>query len=561
MKNNLSINSILNVFDFPIIVCDSFGRISFTNNYFKEYFLKNNFNITHISEINIFENFKDILSMKKDIEIEYKGQIFKVSNHNINDNIIITFESCDYNQIYNIYKKIINTINESVAVCDLEGNLIVFNDANERFENLLKRNVLGKNITDLYDLDKKNSLLFKTMNSGKPLLNQHQIYTTFSGNRIDVMVDTYPLYEGKKIIGAVSIMRDYTKIKELSSKILDLQDELIGRKKTNNQSKPLNAKYHFEDIVGNSPILLKTIELSKKAATSDSPILIYGETGTGKELFAQSIHNYSNYKKGPFIAINCAAIPDNLLEGLLFGTVKGAFSDSVNRAGLFEQAQNGTLVLDELNSMSLNLQSKLLRVLQENLIRRVGGTQEISINTRIISIINTPPLQAVEENKLRQDLYYRLSVINIKTSSLRDRKEDIPLFINHFSKKYSKLMKKRVNSFSNKALNIFLNYNWPGNVRELEHAVEYGVNMIEPEINVINEDLIPEHIKNNFYNNQVPKGDIVELETFMNQKEKKYLIKALKKNNWNVTQTAKALNIKRQSLQYRMNKYDINKEE
>lgn len=560
MKNNLTIRNILDVFSFPIVIYDKLGNICQTNKNFVDSFLKYNKNLTNIFEINAFRDLKKFIFNEIE-EFIYNDETYRVKKSRINDKILVTFEICNSNQIYNIYKKIINTINESVAVCDLEGNLIVFNDANEKFENMLKENVLGKKITDLYDLNRETSLLFKAIKEEKPILDQHQVYTTFSGKRIDVMVDTYPLYDKNKIIGAVSIMRDYTKIKELSTKILDLQDELINRKNKNTKSTQLAAKYSFEDIVGKSHILLKTISLSKKASKSDSPILIYGETGTGKELFAQSIHNFSDYRKGPFIAINCAAIPDNLLEGLLFGTVKGAFSDSVNRAGLFEQAQNGTLVLDELNSMSLNLQSKLLRVLQENRIRRVGGTEEINITTRVISIMNESPLQAVAKNRLREDLYYRLSVINIKTPSLRERKEDIPVFIDHFINKYSKILNKNIEKISEKTMYIFKNYNWPGNVRELEHAIEYGANIIDYNKTIISEDLIPEHIKNNYINKNNNNNELIELEDFMRKNERKYLIKALKKNNWNVTQTAKVLNIKRQSLQYRMNKYDINKEE
>lgn len=458
---------------------------------------------------------------------------------------------------YQIYERIINTINESIVVSDLEGNILLFNKASENFENILKENVIGQNIIDLYDVTRETSLFFKVMETGRPLLNKHQIYTTYLGKRIDVMVDTYPLYEKEKLIGAVSIMKDYSKIEELSKQIIDLQNKLISQDKRNIDTSPLSAKYKFNNIICVSNEMNSVISLSKRAAKSKSTVLIYGETGTGKELFAQSIHNYSSNSDGPFIAINCAAIPDNLLEGLLFGTVKGAFSGAIDRPGLFEQAENGTLILDELNSMSLNLQSKLLRVLQENKVRRVGGSREIPINARIISIMNENPMSAISKNTIRQDLFYRIGVVIIKIPPLRERKDDIPILTKMFILKYNRILNKQINRLSPKVSEIFDMYNWPGNVRELQHAIEYAINIVQPNDKILNINHIPPHIIENSSYKITENKDCQTLEQQLNSQEIKILKKSLRDNNWNISETARKLGIKRQSLQYRIKKYSL----
>jgi len=301
------------------------------------------------------------------------------------------------------------------------------------------------------------------------------------------------------------------------------------------------------------------ISVAKRAAKSTSPVLIHGETGTGKELFAQSIHNYSKNSKGPFVAINCAAIPDNLLEGLLFGTVKGAFSDAIDRPGLFEQAENGTILLDELNSMSLNLQSKLLRVLQENKTRRVGGSKEININTRVITAMNENPIRAVKENKIRQDLFYRIGVVLIEVPPLRNRKEDIPLLSKNFILKFNRKLDRQITKLSADVFDSFAKYDWPGNVRELQHTIEYAMNIAHENERIIELSHLPLHISESYEIPAEKEGPWQTLEKRLNVEEIKILENELIKNDWKIAQTAKKLGLKRQSLQYRIKKYSLKK--
>lgn len=559
--------SFLSLFDsqgLNIVITDTKGVITNTGKTFERNYGKSMENIKNIVEINpdIIDLILDKSKTKATIILSDDREIL-VEKNNFNDNFMFFFKEKNPVKFDYIYKKVINTINESVVVVDLKGNIILFNKASENFENILRENAIGHNILDFYSLAKEESLFMKVLETGIPLTNERQIFKTPLGKQIDVIVDTYPLYEEDILLGAVSIMKDYSKIEELSKLVIDLQDKLIKQNKNtisnidDSEESPLPAKYKFSDISCISDEMNSKISISKKAAKSNSPILIYGETGTGKELFAQSIHNYGAHSKGPFIAINCAAIPDNLLEGLLFGTVKGAFSDAIDRPGLFEQAENGTIILDELNSMSLNLQSKLLRVLQENKVRRVGGTKEISLNTKLISIMNENPLEAVKKNIIRQDLFYRIGVILLEIPPLRERKNDIPLLSQMFILRYNRILDKQVKRLSAETYEAFNTYDWPGNVRELQHIIEYSMNILQKGDKILDFQNLPNHIKEHISISSVKEYTDLTLEEQLNSEEIKILRRSLMANDWNVSETARKLNIKRQSLQYRIRKYSL----
>ncbi len=255
--------------------------------------------------------------------------------------------------------------------------------------------------------------------------------------------------------------------------------------------KILQERYQFYNIIGKSSKMQRIFDLIEKISKVDSNVLIEGESGTGKELVAKAIHFNSPRKKGPFVTINCAAIPDNLLESELFGYVKGAFTGATqSKKGLFLEADGGTIFLDEIGDMSLNLQSKLLRVLEEKQIRPLGSTQLIPINVRIIAATNQNLKKAVEEKKFREDLYYRLNVINVSLPPLRERKEDIPLLVEHFIKKYADRYGKRIKRLDPRLMSCLEEYSWPGNVRELENAIERAVALTDDE-EVIKEIDIP----------------------------------------------------------------------
>lgn len=327
-----------------------------------------------------------------------------------------------------------------------------------------------------------------------------------------------------------------------------------------------NTKFTFKHIIGNSRATQSIITEAKKVTRTSSSILIAGETGTGKELFAQSIHNESHRSAKPFISQNCAAIPETLMESLLFGTNKGAFTGAIDKPGLFEEANGGTLLLDEINSLSPGLQAKLLRAIQDKTIRRIGGAQEKEVDVRIIATINEDPIEAITHNRLRKDLYYRLSVVTLFLPPLRERKEDILLLLHHFIEKYNIQFGLKVKGISSDVRDLFYNYDWPGNVRELEHMIEGSMNLIE------DEDIITTfHMPTRFYeltkkefsfhpsltnqnDNDAPKT----LKHTIKEMEREYINQILKENKGNISQTANFLGLSRQNLQYRLKKYNLN---
>lgn len=476
---------------------------------------------------------------------------------------ILFLDTIPGDEKWNLLSNIINSIDDAILVCDYQGHFIEYNDANARMDGLLREQVLGKHVTHVYMMTDAQSLLLQTIKQQKPILNRHQNYTTYTGRKIDIMCSTFPLFENNEVVGAVSVMKDYSQIKELSEKIIELQEQLFRKGKETKSKKFVQAKFTFDQLVGISSCIRQTITWAKRSAKSSSHVLIYGETGTGKELFAQSIHNASNRANNPFVAVNCAAIPENLLEGILFGTVKGAYTGAIDRPGLFEQAHRGTLLLDEMNSMSIGLQAKLLRVLQESTIRRLGDINEIPVDVRIISNINVEPLTAIKEKHLREDLYYRLSAVYLEIPPLRHRIEDIPLLARTFIDKYNHSLRRNITEISPLGLEIFMNYSWPGNVREFQHVIESAMNIIEDHETVLHPIHFHARIRNAIQVNSSEATSItVPLEVkplthTIEELERVVILNALQNNKWNVSRTAKLLDIKRQSLQYRIRKYGI----
>lgn len=494
-------------------------------------------------------------------------QLFELAVPKVNPGFVLFLDLVIKDEKWELLANVINSIDDAVMVCDSSGRMIVYNDANSRLEGLLREQVIGKHVASIYRWTEVQSLLLQAIKERKPIINKHQTYTTFLGRKLDVMCSTFPLFENNEVIGAVSIMKDYSQMKELTDRVIELQEQLYGKvnkplaKKSN-----LKARYTFDDLIGSSIGIQQAITWARKASKTSSHVLIYGETGTGKELFAQSIHNASSRAANPFIAVNCAALPENLLEGILFGTVKGAYTGAIDRPGLFEQANKGTLLLDEMNSMSFTLQSKLLRVLQEGIIRRLGDISEIPVDVRIISNINKEPHAAIKDKELREDLYYRLSAVYVEIPPLRNRVEDIPLLAKAFVDIYNRSLGRRVADLSPEAMEMFNNYDWPGNVREFQHTIESAMNIIDDHDKVLLPFHLPAHIRKKVpYNSAdtaccitVPLPD-GPLEQALEQYELIVISHVLKNNKWNVSRTAKQLDIKRQSLQYRIRKYGLSK--
>ena len=500
---------------------------------------------------------------------EYLIRCSSPTLHLPTDTQLIVFRNATSDVCHDMLMNIINQINESVVLCDEKGRIYLLNDAAVKMDSIVTQDVLGDSVSNVYRMfDGSDLAIPKAIEDKQPKLNHHQYYTTCYGREVDVVTNTYPITQNGQTLGAFNIMEDCSAINHLHNKIVDLQDKLV-EKPAKTKQKPkssLTAKYTFRDIIHTSESMINVIARCKQVAKSDSSVMIYGETGTGKELFAQSIHNASSRANGPFLAINCAAIPDSLLEGLLFGTENGAYTGAESRAGLFEQANTGTLLLDEINSMNINLQSKLLRVLQDGIVRRVGGSSEIHVDVRVLSNINIPPYQAIEENKLRRDLFYRLGVVNINVPPLRERKEDIPLLAKSFIIKYNKKLVKNVRNVDKATLEKFYNYSWLGNVRELQHAIEHAMNILPDDVSMISPDYIPEHIlvKINSSNSVSAPEATVQMQTIdgslnstIHEIEYRKICQALLDTKGNISESARMLKMSRQNLQYRIKKYKI----
>lgn len=462
-----------------------------------------------------------------------------------------------------ILQNILQYTNVGIHAIDNKGKTLIYNQAMADLEGLEVEQVMGKCIFEIFpSLNDDTSTLMKVMNSGQAIMDSVQTYVNYKGYSITTISSTIPLFSQEKIIGALEIANNLTNLKALSDQIMELQNELNSSKKKRTFKEHKIKRYHLRDIIGNSRKLELCKTIAKKASNTSSSVLIYGETGTGKEMFAQSIHNEGRRKNYPFIAQNCAAIPESLLEGILFGTAKGGFTGAIEREGIFEQAKGGTLLLDEINSMSMSLQAKLLRVLQEGYIRRVGGVKDIPVDVRIIATTNEDPSKAIEEGTLRKDLYYRLSVVNISIPPLKERLEDLSLLCFYFIDKYNKILNKNIVSIDQVILNQFYGYSWPGNIRELENFIESAMNMASDNEEILKEEhFVSLRFKSsntifNYDNDFISQLKSQSLPQILESIEREIVFKVLEIQNNNITKAAEELGIKRQTLQYKIRRFE-----
>lgn len=468
-----------------------------------------------------------------------------------------------YRMMFNMnerqYKKIIEClielIDEGVYIVDNEGYGIFYNSNMAETEEINVTDVIGREFhTAFPGIKIDESTMYQALHKGISTKNKEQTYTNLYGKEVTTINSTVPVKDKDNIIAAVEVVRNITNIRSLSDTIQELRGDKIPVGKA---KKPSIKHYNFDNLVGETPQFLEVVAKAKRAAGNAASVFIYGETGTGKELFAQSIHFASNRKDKPFLAQNCAALPESLLEGILFGTAKGGFTGAVDRAGLFEQANGGTLLLDEISAMPYNLQSKLLRVLQEDYIRRVGGTKDIPIDVRIIATVNELPMKLIEEGKLRRDLYYRLNVVNLSIPPLRERKDDIPILVDAFLDKYNEKYYKNVEMLEPKALDKLKNYNYPGNVRELENIIIQSVALVDEETklstNMVQTPIQIDEIGHNAarWNKSVPLND------YLAEEEKMIIRGAMMEAEGNISKAADILQIKRQTLQHKLKKYKM----
>ncbi|WP_099355008.1 sigma-54 interaction domain-containing protein [Fredinandcohnia onubensis] len=450
-------------------------------------------------------------------------------------------------------EQLVNEVDVGIHVVDSQGTTIIYNQKMAQIEGMNHGDVLNKKLVDVFSFHKnEDSTLLQVLKTGVSINNAKQTYFNNRGQEITTINNTIPIMDGKQRIGAMEIARDVTKVEKLLRE---------------NMNRRSDAHYTFDSIMGKSAAILEVIEASKRATRTSSSVLIIGDTGTGKELFAQSIHNESSRSSAPFISQNCAALPDNLIEGLLFGTKKGAFTGAIDRPGLFEQAEGGTLLLDEINSLNPALQAKLLRVIQEKMVRRVGDTKDKKIDVRILATMNEDPIDAISEGRLRKDLYYRLGVVTLFIPPLRNRKEDIKELAFAFMEKYNHLFGLQVTNIANEVLQTLIQYDWPGNVRELEHIIEGALNIITYE-DTISYNHLPMHFRKKTHIKPVPAKtnpkpsvitEVQPLDNYMEEAETLYLKQVLDHYHFNITKTAEALRMSRQNLQYRLKKYGIKK--
>lgn len=451
---------------------------------------------------------------------------------------------------------ILGAIDEGIHVVDADGITIFYNHVAAKLDGLTAEEVLGKPLLEVFpSLDRESSTLLRVIESGESIYNQPQVYKNWKGVRVETINTTLPVRVGKRLVGAVEVAKDIGKLKELSERLVDLQAKISKPKRTKRTNEGLS--FHFDDILTCSERMNQLKERARRAARTSSPILIYGETGTGKELFVQSIHQESTRCMKPFIAQNCAALPSSLLESLLFGTTKGSFTGADDRPGLFELADGGTLFLDELNSMPLDLQAKLLRVLQDGQIRRIGGSRQSKVDVRVIAAVNEPPQSLVQQGRMRTDLYYRINVVSFELPPLRQRREDIGLLVRHFLDKFNQQFGMDVRAVSAEVERLFAVYGWPGNVRELEHVIEAAMNMVDSD--TIELEHLPPHLLERLHglaatepvSFQVEPGK--PLPDLVRELEERVIQEALKATEGNVLRAAKRLGIPRQTLQYKLN--------
>jgi len=351
---------------------------------------------------------------------------------------------------------ILDSINEGVFTVDPKWRITAFNRAAERITGVSRDEAIGRPCCDVFraNICEANCALRQTMRSGKPIVNATAHIINYEGQRVPIRISTALLRDNRgEIVGGVETFQDLTQLEELR--------------------KELEARWNFEDIVGRSSAMRQLFEILPQIAESSSTVLIEGASGTGKELFARAIHNLSSRKKRPFVAVNCAALPDTLLESELFGHKAGAFTDAKrDKPGRFALAEGGTIFLDEIGDISPAMQVRLLRVLQERVIEPLGGVKSIPVDVRVIAATNRDLAALAKSGTFRDDLYYRIRVIHLELPGLSQRREDIPLLVHHLVTKFNRLQGKDIAGISDQVMARLMEHDYPGNVRELENILE-----------------------------------------------------------------------------------------
>lgn len=436
------------------------------------------------------------------------------------------------------YKSIYDKVDALIIVN--EENMILYSAMiNDDRIYISTKDVIGQNLYEMYpNLTEENSTHARVMKTGKPVINENQLIVERSGKAYVINTSTFPIEDNGRRIGT-----------------FDLSSSLTPKSK-NDEKEAKNKLYVLDSIVTENEAMLSIKSKILKVSRNDSPVMVIGESGTGKELIVEAIHSMGSRREKPFISVNCAAIPDALMESTLFGTVKGSFTGAENRKGLFEIADGGTLFLDEINSMNIDLQAKLLKAVEEQKYMKLGGERYVDVDVRVISAVNVDPEEAIKNNSLRSDLFFRLGVVQFFVPPLRERKEDLKPLTEHFISYYNSKMNRQVIGVDEDVRRVFENYPWPGNVRELRNVMESAFNMAEGEYIALSD--IPETLAVFSFtrgNAAFPEAG-KSLTSMMNEYEKEIIQQTLR-NSASLSQASSMLKMTRQAVKYKIEKYGI----
>ncbi len=436
------------------------------------------------------------------------------------------------------YKSIYDKVDALIIVN--EENMILYSAMiNDDRTYISTKDVIGQNLYEMYpNLTEENSTHARVMKTGKPVINENQLIVERSGKAYVINTSTFPIEDNGRRIGT-----------------FDLSSSLTPKSK-NDEKEDRNKLYVLDSIVTENESMLSIKSKILKVSRNDSPVMVIGESGTGKELIVEAIHSMGSRREKPFISVNCAAIPDALMESTLFGTVKGSFTGAENRKGLFEIADGGTLFLDEINSMNIELQAKLLKVVEEQKYMKLGGERYVDVDVRVISAVNVDPEEAIKNNSLRSDLFFRLGVVQFFVPPLRERKEDLKPLTEHFISYYNGRMNRQVIGIDEDVRRVFENYPWPGNVREFRNVMESAFNMAEGEYITLND--IPETLAVFSFtrgNTAFPAAG-KRLTSMTNEYEKEIIQQTLR-NSRSLSEASSMLKMTRQAVKYKIEKYGI----
>ena len=468
-----------------------------------------------------------------------------ITSNNLRDTFYLKID-----EMFDLQNNILDNIHEAVCICDEKGVVSYWNKSAEKLYKLKAKDVIGRPIENHFT----NAIILKALKDGEIIENiRHEPIKGKS-----VILSAVPIYNSKKqVIAVVSTDRDITEVVALSKELESANEkvELLS----NAYNREIANNYKFSHIIGKSKKMIDAIALCQKVASTTASVLITGESGTGKEVFAKAIHEASG-REGQFVAVNCSAIPEHLLESELFGYVEGAFTGAVKKGkiGMFEFANNGTLFLDEIGDMPIGMQSKLLRVLQDGIVYRLGSEKAIHTNTRIIAATNKNLREAIKDKTFRDDLFYRLAVVQLELPSLRERREDIKELINYFVNNISKYEGILINDIDDEIYEILLNYTWEGNIRELKNVIQRMVVLSNKGHISINS--IPEYILNNSKVKEkieVDKDDKYNIEERVKSLEYNIIKEVMEITKGNKAKAAEILKIKRTTLYYKLKQYGL----